>query len=137
MSSRISRSNIETRELSSEMKNLPLCTVENLEQHQKLGEILTRVKQEFKQIYQDNFISLVLFGSQARGDAKPDSDIDVLVVLKDKNTLDNRHQKIIEFLSDICMEYGVLVSCVYVSESQFKQEKSPLLLNIYQEGIFL
>ncbi|NES90244.1 nucleotidyltransferase domain-containing protein, partial [Okeania sp. SIO2B9] len=107
------------------MDNIPLCTVENLGQHQKLGEILTRVKQEFKQIYQDNFISLILFGSQARGDAKPDSDIDVLVVLKENNNLDNKHQKIIEFISDICIEYGMLVSCVYVSESQFQQEKSP------------
>ncbi|NES92002.1 MAG: nucleotidyltransferase domain-containing protein, partial [Okeania sp. SIO2B9] len=51
--------------------------------------------------------------------------------------LDNKHQKIIEFISDICIEYGMLVSCVYVSESQFQQEKSPLLLNIHQEGIFL
>ncbi|NEN89209.1 MAG: nucleotidyltransferase domain-containing protein [Okeania sp. SIO3H1] len=119
------------------MINIPLSTVENLGKHQNLAEILTRLKQEFQQIYQDNLISLVLFGSQARGDAKPDSDIDVLVVLKEKITLDNKRQKIIEFISDICIEYGVLVSCVYVSEYQFKQEKSPLLLNIHQEGIFL
>ncbi len=119
------------------MINIPLYTVKNLGQHQNLAEILTRVKQEFQQIYQDNLISLVLFGSQARGDAKQDSDIDVLVVLKETNTLDNNHQKIIEFISDICIEYGVLVSCVYVSEYQFQQEKSPLLLNIHQEGIFL
>ncbi|MGB3508338.1 MAG: nucleotidyltransferase domain-containing protein [Microcoleaceae cyanobacterium] len=119
------------------MINIPLCTVENSGKHQKLAEIMTRLKQGFQQIYQDNLINLVLFGSQARGDAKPDSDIDVLVVLKEKTALDNRHQKILEFISDICIEYGVLVSCVYVSESQFQQEKSPLLLNIHQEGIFL
>ncbi|NES03578.1 MAG: nucleotidyltransferase domain-containing protein [Okeania sp. SIO2F4] len=119
------------------MINIPLCTVENLGEHQKLAEIMTRVKQEFQQIYQDTFISLVLFGSQARADAKPDSDIDILVVLKDKKTVYNNHQKIIEFISDICIEYGVLVSCVYMSEYQFQQEKSPLLLNIHQEGVFL
>ncbi|GGA20482.1 nucleotidyltransferase family protein [Okeania sp. KiyG1] len=119
------------------MINIPLCTVENLGQHQKLAEILTIVKQEFQQFYQDNLTNLVLFGSQARGDAKSDSYIDVLVVLKEKTTLDNRHQKIIEFISNICIEYGVLVSCVYVSEYQFQKEKSPLLLNIHQEGIFL
>ena len=118
--------------------NIPLSTISgNLGQHQQLEEILTRVEQKFKQVYQDNLINLVLFGSQARGDAKPDSDIDVLVILKEKNYNDVQHQKIITFISDLCMEYGVLVSCVYVSESQFKQEKSPLLLNIRQEGIFL
>jgi len=119
------------------MINIPLSTVTNLGKNQKLAEILTIVKQEFKQVYPDNLINLILFGFQARVDAKPDSDIDVLVVLKEKNTLDNRHQKIIEFISDIYIEYEVLVSCVYVSESQFKQEKTPLLLKIHQEGIFL
>lgn len=120
------------------MMNIPLSTVsENSGKHQRLEEILTRVKQKFQEVYQDNLMSLVLFGSQARGDAKPDSDIDVLVVLKEKNTQDDRHKKMIDFISDLCIEYGVLVSCVYVSESQFKQEKSPLLLNIHQEGILL
>ena len=33
--------------------------------------------------YQDQLIAVILFGSQARGDATPDSDFDVLVILKD------------------------------------------------------
>jgi hypothetical protein len=37
----------------------------------------------------------------------------------------------------LCLEYEVLISCVYVSEAQFNQEKSPLLLNIEREGIIV
>ncbi|MBD2152712.1 nucleotidyltransferase domain-containing protein [Pseudanabaena sp. FACHB-1277] len=33
--------------------------------------------------YSDRLIAMILFGSQARGDATPDSDFDVLIVLKD------------------------------------------------------
>ncbi len=58
-------------------------------------------------------------------------------MLKEKITQDNRHEKIIELISDLCIEYGVLVSCVYVSESLFQQERTFLLLNIHQDGIFL
>ncbi|MCU7788874.1 nucleotidyltransferase domain-containing protein [Pyrobaculum sp. 3827-6] len=36
----------------------------------------------FLQVYGDDLISLVLFGSYARGEQRKDSDIDVLVVLR-------------------------------------------------------
>ncbi len=105
--------------------------------HPQLEEILSKVKQNFQQIYSDNLTQLILFGSQARGEATSESDIDILVVLKNQENQHNNHSKIINLISDWCIEYGVLVSCVYISESSFKQEKSPLLLNIHQEGIIL
>ena len=47
-----------------------------------LKPILTRLKKELTDLYGDRLQHLTLFGSQARGDAEPGSDIDVLVVLK-------------------------------------------------------
>jgi Predicted nucleotidyltransferases len=44
--------------------------------------ILAQLKRELKNHYGDRLKQLIMFGSQARGDAHPDSDIDVLVVLK-------------------------------------------------------
>jgi len=43
----------------------------------------------------------------------------------------------INLVSYLCLEYNFLISCVYISESQFKSEKSPLMINIHKEGIFL
>ncbi|XZN91739.1 MAG: nucleotidyltransferase domain-containing protein [Microcoleus sp.] len=48
----------------------------------KLKNILTELRSHFEQIYDTRLVTMVLYGSQARGDARPDSDIDVLVVLK-------------------------------------------------------
>jgi len=102
-----------------------------------LKEITAIVKQKFQAIFQDDLITLVLFGSQARGDANLESDIDILVVLKEKNNRDKKREAILDFIFDVSLEFGVLVSCVYVSQAQFEQEKSPLLLNIRREGIVL
>jgi predicted nucleotidyltransferase len=102
-----------------------------------LNEIKFRVKQKFQSLFRDDLITLVLFGSQARGDATTESDIDVLVVLKNKQLRNSKRDEVLDFIGDLCLEFGVLVSCVYVSQAQFETEKSPLLLNIRREGIVL
>lgn len=33
-------------------------------------------------------------------------------------------KKMINLVSDLCLEYDLLISCVYVNESQFKSEKA-------------
>lgn len=102
-----------------------------------LSEIIEKFKQEITQIYQQELSQLILYGSQAREDAKPESDIDILVILKHGNKDQQKYQQVINLISDLCLEYEVLISCVYVSENQFLTEKSPLLINIHREGIKL
>ena len=46
-------------------------------------QILNKFKRKLLARYKDNIISLVLFGSVARGTAGKESDIDVLIILKD------------------------------------------------------
>lgn len=101
----------------------------------KINKILEKFKQEISKIYKGELIQLILSGSQARGTAKPESDIDILIILKNGNKNQQKYEQVINFISDLCLEYEVLISCVYVSENQFKTEKSPLLINIHREGI--
>ncbi len=46
-------------------------------------QIIKKFKQELLEKFKDDLISLVLFGSVARGTARKDSDIDILIILKD------------------------------------------------------
>ncbi len=43
------------------------------------GELLARIKSALCEAFGDRLKGVILFGSEARGDARPDSDIDVLV----------------------------------------------------------
>ena len=52
--------------------------------HSDVNEILNLLHTNIKIILQDQFIGMYLFGSLANGDFDKDSDIDVLVVTKDK-----------------------------------------------------
>jgi uncharacterized protein len=44
--------------------------------------LLDQLKQRLRRRFGDRFEGLYLFGSRARGDAEPDSDVDVAVILK-------------------------------------------------------
>jgi predicted nucleotidyltransferase len=49
--------------------------------------ILTRFRSALGEIYGDRLERVVLYGSLARGDHRPDSDYDIAVFIKDPGTL--------------------------------------------------
>jgi hypothetical protein len=101
----------------------------------KLDRVLRELRDGVTQIYGARLVGLVLFGSQARNDAKPDSDIDVMVVLRGPV---NPHEEIGGCRSSrrsCALKYEVVISCVYVSEERFSQDQSPLMLNVRREGV--
>ncbi len=48
----------------------------------QLTQTLSRFAQDLREELGDELVSLILYGSHARGDARPDSDIDLFVVLR-------------------------------------------------------
>lgn len=103
----------------------------------EITSLLEMFQDDLNNIYQDELKQVILFGSHARGEANEESDIDLLVVLKSAQKDKKRHEKVIEKISDLCIDYGKLISCIYLTEERYKTEKSPLLLNIAREGIIL
>ena len=83
--------------------------------------------------------TLILYGSYARGDNRPDSDIDILVLIdKDKITLDDR-KKISSPLYRIELETGIIISPFLYSKSAWgaKHRITPFYENVTREGIIL
>lgn len=105
--------------------------------HPKLSEILPKLRLYFTQLYSDRLFSLILFGSQARNDAQLDSDIDVLVVLRGDVDSWTEIKRTGEFVSDLCLEYGVVICNIFVSAEQFETQQSAFLRTVNREGIGL
>jgi predicted nucleotidyltransferase len=80
---------------------------------------------------------MVLFGSQARGDAEPGSDIDVLVVLKGPVNPGAEIARTGDITAALSLQHEVVISRVFISAQQFAEEQSPLLLNVRREGILV
>ena len=96
----------------------------------RLKEVLTR---DF------GLVKLILYGSKARGDSDRESDIDVLVVLKDGFDWRTKHS-IYDVCFDIGLEHDVLLQPVVFSESNYESPRfrvTPLLQNVTAEGFEL
>lgn len=85
--------------------------------------------------YGDRLARLILFGSQARDEAGPGSDIDVLVVLKGVVFPGAEISRAGSTTAALSLKHDIVVSCTFVSEDRFLTEQSPLLLNIHREGV--
>lgn len=106
-------------------------------QHPQLKLILDDLHLRLSHLYGERLVQLVLYGSQARGDATPDSDVDVLVVLAGQMNLSDEIEKTGEIITDLCLRYGTMVMCLFMSEARFRKDDTPVLVNIRQEGMFV
>lgn len=97
---------------------------------QILNQFAATVRQQFPEA------QILAFGSRARGDAQPDSDLDVCVVLE---TVDRTIWKAISHMAwEVGFANDLLITTVKCSRQQFESSPfsiSPLVQNIRREGI--
>jgi predicted nucleotidyltransferase len=80
---------------------------------------------------------VILFGSQARGDAHEDSDWDLLVLLnKEKSNFIEDNDNYTYPFTELGWNYGVAINSILYTIEQWEQGKSfPFYKNVIREGI--
>ncbi len=100
--------------------------------------ILSELRGLLEACYGARLKQLVLFGSQARGDAEPGSDSDVLVVPAGPIDTVEEWQRTGDMLYDLmCAHECILISCIFMDEERFTNRNGPLLRNIRREGVVM
>ncbi len=102
---------------------------------QVIDDIVSEIKKFLLKHYGEKIKKVIVYGSFAKGEATTDSDIDILVVVDD--SLDPRkvEEKLDDLLFEILLNRNELVSVIAVNETMFENYRSPLLLNVKEEGI--
>ena len=101
----------------------------------KVQDIMLELQRALKDIYGDRLVRIMLFGSHARGDASPGSDVDALIVLKGAVKPGNEIARTGGIASELSLEHDIVISCTFVSAERYETEQSPLLINVRRDGV--
>ena len=96
--------------------------------------------EEVKKIYGERLKSVILYGSYARGDFRPDSDIDIMILttLTDEE-IRRIKTDIYDLAFDFQMEYDTDINVIVKNEEHFNYWLGalPFYDNVQREGIVL
>lgn len=88
----------------------------------------------------DGLSSIILYGSVARGEEGKESDIDIVVVLKDGADPDSKEEAIADASIEVVRRFGNKLSPILVTESEFARRRKPrkgVWRDIVNEGVEL
>ena len=104
---------------------------------EKVKAVLDRLRERLDLLYGERLVRMILYGSQARGDAEDGADIDVLVVLRGPVCPADEISRTIDDVADLSLQKAVVISCIFMDDESFSHRNGPLLRNIRREGFAL
>ncbi len=97
--------------------------------------LLKELRASLEEMYGDNLVAIRLFGSYARRRATPDSDADILLVLRELGDYGTEVRRVSDLLSRVSREYGKTIAPVFVDADRFSAAPDPFNANVAREAV--
>lgn len=98
--------------------------------------ILRRLRTALAEAYGDRLERVVLFGSRARGDFRPDSDYDIAVFIHDWSSRWDELGRLAQISTDILADTGTMISALPFRAGSYAEPR-PLMREIDRDGLDL
>ena len=101
-------------------------------------EIQKKLVDGLLELFGDNIDQIILYGSVARGDDGPESDVDVAVIVKRRFDAESVYE-LASLCADLDLEYDKVFSLIDIYKADFESKKDILFYyrNIVKDGVVL
>lgn len=100
-----------------------------------LSSVLHQLRQEFNKLWGNRLSAVNLYGSQARSDAYPYSDVDILAVIQGDFDYFEMLHSADAIVSELSLANDIVIILSLASEELLKNSQLSWFRNIRQEGI--
>ncbi len=101
----------------------------------RIQSLLREYKRGLEALYGGRLGGFFLYGSFARGEQEPESDLDLVVVLPSWRSYVAEIERTSALTSDLSLEYGVSIRRVFVSQDDWLRAETPFLAAAREEAI--
>lgn len=104
----------------------------------EIAKIVAELYSGIAPLFPQGSVEVILFGSYARGDAEPGSDIDILVLVDaSREDISAQNWQVGNLAAELLMNYGIVVSPIVENKDYFNSnlEVLPFYRNIDREGV--
>jgi len=97
--------------------------------------LIKTLSEELARLLGDRLDRILLYGSYARDEATPSSDLDILVVVKEPFSYPALLRQTSELVARLSLENVIAISRAFITRDRFENENSPFTLNVRREGV--
>jgi len=101
----------------------------------RVKRLLEELRASLEELYGDDLVGIRLFGSYARGEATPDSDVDILLVLRQLGDYGTEVRRVSDLFSRLSLDCGKTVAPVFVGSDRFSAASDPFMANVAREAV--
>ncbi len=110
--------------------------MDTISENKKIKPVLDDLKKKLSELFTDELIQIIIFGSYINGKYDQESDLDIFVIINNDD-IKSYEEALLDIAVDLSLKHDIVISAFLESYNNFNKYKTikPLYTEIQKNGI--